>query len=203
MNEENLVRKLRKRREQLGHSQFYLGKKLGMSQTNYSNIENGKSRLSAKMVAKAKEIEEYKDFDKEVAVPVNNLDLNLPSEEAVDEPSEAFSTGVGPVEQPSPLEPADNPGSRLDNFLMWFWGKRSRYVTIVVVCILLINSASQFVDDMLRGYNGEAKPDGPMTYVYTLFVFFLFAFFIYLIYLPVKWLLKKKLQAMQRTYKDL
>ena len=105
MNEENLAEKLRRRREQLGNSQFYLGKKLGMSQTNYSNIENGKSKLSAKMVAKAKEIEEYKDFDQEIPVQVANFDLNLPSEAPVAEPSEVFSTVVEPVEQPALFEP--------------------------------------------------------------------------------------------------
>lgn len=63
MKELNLTKLLRKRREYLGYGQKYMGAKLNMSQSGYSWIENGKTKLTPELVQRIKEIEKFEDFD--------------------------------------------------------------------------------------------------------------------------------------------
>lgn len=63
MEDDSLRKKLRKRRKYLDYSQFYMGAKLGMDQSAYSLIENGKTKLTPKLIQRIKEIEKFEDFD--------------------------------------------------------------------------------------------------------------------------------------------
>ena len=63
MEDISLREKLRRRREYLGYSQFYMGAKLSMGQSAYSYIENGKTKLTPELIQRIKEIKKFEDFD--------------------------------------------------------------------------------------------------------------------------------------------
>ena len=63
MEDNSLREKLRRRREYLGYTQRYMGAKLKMTQSGYSKIENGETKLTPELVQRIKEIEKFEDFD--------------------------------------------------------------------------------------------------------------------------------------------
>ena len=73
MKKSNLLEKLRKRRELLDFSQYYMGMLMNMSQPAYSLIENGQTKLTDELLEKIKTIEGFERFDEETPLPVENL----------------------------------------------------------------------------------------------------------------------------------
>lgn len=72
MDNQKLADKLRKTREALGYSQEYMGAKLGMTQSGYSWIEMGKTRITPSLLKELKSIENLENFDEPTAGEVTN-----------------------------------------------------------------------------------------------------------------------------------
>lgn len=56
MKNQELLLQIRLRRQELGFSQEYLAKKLGISQAAYSKVENGKSSLTVRYLDELSDI---------------------------------------------------------------------------------------------------------------------------------------------------
>jgi len=72
MEEKNLPKKLRVRRETLGHSQEYMGAKMGMTQSGYSLIEIGQTRITPSLFKELKSIEGFENFDERAVGEMTN-----------------------------------------------------------------------------------------------------------------------------------